>query len=101
LSQSFRDEIVEHIFRKLLDIIVLKLIQREATWGYEIIQTVEKKYGIKLRHGALYPLLNTLEKKGFIEGSKLTEKGRVRKVYTITTKGAQFIAEYDETLQQI
>lgn len=100
MAQNFKDEIVEHMFRNLLDIMVLKLIRGETMWGYKMIKTVQEKYGIKLRHGALYPLLNSLEKKGFIESKKHTKKGRVRKVYQITSKGIQFIDTYNEFSQE-
>jgi len=100
MAQSFKEEIVEHMFRNLLDIMVLKLIQGESMWGYKMMKTVKEKYGIKLRHGALYPLLNSLERNGFIESKKYTKKGRVRKVYEITSKGIQFINAYNEFLQE-
>ena len=100
MAQSLKEEIVEHMFKNLPDIMMMKLIQREATWGYKIMKTVKEKYGIKLRHGALYPLLNSLEKKGFIESRKHKKKGRVRKVYEITSKGLQYIDTYNEFLQE-
>jgi PadR family transcriptional regulator PadR len=100
MAKSFKDEIVERMFRNFLDIMILKLIRGEAMWGYKMIKTVQENYGIKLRHGALYPLLNNLEKKGFIESRRHTRKGRVRKVYKITSKGMQFINIYHEFLQE-
>lgn len=63
-------------------------------WGYKIKKVVEALFGVKLRHGALYPLLNKLERKGFLTSEKQKQGGRTRKVYTITRKGKQYIETY-------
>jgi len=100
MTQGLKKEIVQHIFRNLLDIMVLKLVRADPMWGYKMIKIVEKKYGIKLRHGALYPLLNNLERKGFLRSKKETKRGRVRKIYEITSKGIQLMDAYNEFLRE-
>ena len=69
-------------------------------WGYKIMKKTKILFGIKLRHGALYPLLNTLENEGYVKSKKVTEGGRVRKVYEITLRGIQFVDAYHEVLKQ-
>ena len=98
-SQSFKKEIVQRIFRNFLDVMVLRLIRKEPMWGYKIIKFVEDTYGLVLRHGALYPLLNSLEKKGLLRSKKEAKNGRIRKVYEITSKGIQFVDAYNNFLQ--
>ncbi|MDH5448511.1 MAG: PadR family transcriptional regulator [Candidatus Bathyarchaeota archaeon] len=100
MSESFRKGIVQRVFRNFLDIIVLRLVQAEPMWGYKIIRYVEEEYGISIRHGALYPLLNSLEKKGFLRSRKEEKGGRVRKVYEITSRGIQLLDAYSEVLQE-
>jgi len=100
LPQNFRKEIVQRVSRNFLDILVLRLLQTEPMWGYKIIKKTEKLFGIKLRHGALYPLLNQLEKKGFARSMKMAKGGRVRKVYEITPKGIQLIDSYYDFLRE-
>ena len=100
MTHGFKKEIVRHIFRNLLDIMVLKLVRADPMWGYKMIKIVEEKYEIKLRHGALYPLLNNLERKGFLRSKKETKKGRVRKIYEITSKGIQLVDAYNEFLRE-
>jgi DNA-binding PadR family transcriptional regulator len=68
-------------------------------WGYKIIRHEKEEYGVTLRHGALYPTLNNLEKKGFLRCRKEAQGGRVRKVYEITSKGLQLVDAYSEALQ--
>ena len=69
-------------------------------WGYKIKKEMETRYGVKLRHGALYPLLNTLEQKGLLKSHKQSKGGRTRKVYTITKKGKQYIQTYNLILEE-
>ena len=92
--------IVQRITRNFLDILILRLIQAEPMWGYRIIKKTERLFGIKLRHGALYPLLNSLEADGYLKSKKITKDGRVRKIYEITTKGAQLVDAYHNFLKQ-
>ena len=86
--------------RSFLDILILRLVQTEPMWGYKIIKSVEKLFGIKLRHSALYPLLKTLETKGYVNSEKTTKGKRVRKVYEITSKGRRFVDEYYDFLRE-
>jgi DNA-binding PadR family transcriptional regulator len=69
-------------------------------WGYKIKKQIETNYEVKLRHGALYPLLNALEQKGFLKSQQQRQGGRTRKVYTITEKGREYIETYDSILKE-
>jgi len=100
LSEAFRKEIVQHITKNLIDIQILRLIQTQPMWGYRIKKQVEAKFDVKLRHGALYPLLNTLEQQGFLTSEKQQHGGRTRKVYTITRKGMQYLEAYNSILKE-
>ncbi len=100
MTEHFRKQIVQRLNRNFLDILILRLIKAEPMWGYRIIKKTEKLFGIKLRHGALYPLLNSLETEGYAKSKKITKRGRVRKVYTITPKGTQLVDTYHEVLKE-
>jgi DNA-binding PadR family transcriptional regulator len=69
-------------------------------WGYKIIKKTEELFEIRLRHGVLYPLLNTLETKGYIKGHTTTKSGRVQKIYKITIKGIKLLDAYHEVLEE-
>ena len=100
LTDDPQKQIVQRITRNFLDILILRLIQAEPMWGYKIIKKTERLFGIKLRHGALYPLLNTLEAENYVKSNKITKGGRVRKVYTITQKGTLLVDAYNSFLKQ-
>jgi PadR family transcriptional regulator PadR len=100
LTEDPKKQIVQRITRNFLDILVLRLIQAEPMWGYKIIKKTRRLFGIKLRHGALYPLLNSLEAEGYAKSKKITKKGRVRKVYEISQKGKQLLDAYNQFLKE-
>ena len=100
MSETFEEEFVQRIVRNFLDIQILRLIQVKPMWGYAILKKMKEMFGIKIRHGVLYPLLNSLEAKGFLKGRKVVKKGRVRKVYEITSGGSQIIESYHNVLKQ-
>jgi len=98
--EVFTTEIGRRFVKSFLDILILRFVEAEPTWGYDIIKETESTYKIKLRHGALYPMLNKLEAKGFVKSRKELQKGRVRKVYEITQTGKQALHSYRDFLKQ-
>jgi len=96
----FTDQIKRRFAKSFLDILILKLINDESTWGYNIIKKTETEYNVKLRHGALYPMLNELETKGLVKSRRELQKGRARKVYEITEAGRQLLDAYYDFVRQ-
>jgi DNA-binding PadR family transcriptional regulator len=82
------------MIRSLMQVHILRLIQAQPMWGYRIKKDVETKFGLKLRHGALYPLLNKLERDGFVTSQEQRQGRRTRKVYAITEKGNEYLETY-------
>ena len=100
VGEVFETEIKRRFVKDFLDILILQLVQTQPTWGYNIIKKTEAKYGVKLRHGALYPMLNSLEARGLVTSKKELEKGRVRKTYKITPEGKKILQTYYNFLKE-
>ena len=100
MAETCRKELVQRIIKNLLDIQLLRMVQAQPLWGYMIKKKVETNFQIKLRHGALYPMLNSLERRGFLTSQKQTQGGRVRKVYTITKAGEECLQSYYNILKE-
>jgi PadR family transcriptional regulator PadR len=100
MSETYKKEIVQRIIKNLLDIQLLRMVKAQPLWGYKIKKQVEADFNIKLRHGALYPALNSLEKNGFLESQKQQKDGRARKVYTITQKGKNYLKSYYSIIEE-
>ena len=99
LSETYEKEIVQRITRNLLDIQILRLLRNKPMWGYMITKQAETRFYVKLRHGALYPLLNKMEKNSLLTSEQQPRGRRKRKVYKITPKGTQYVETYEKILR--
>ena len=99
MTEIYQAELERRIIKNLLDIQLLRMVQAQPLWGYKIKKKMETNFNIKLRHGALYPMLNNLEQKGYLISHKQTKGGRARKVYTITKNGKKYLQSYYSILK--
>lgn len=78
--------------------ILAVLIGRRELYGLEILNNLNSGRPISLGFGSLYPTLNRLEKKGFIEWRWGDEQegtgGARRKYYKVTGLGASVFDEW-------
>ncbi|MFX0024192.1 MAG: helix-turn-helix transcriptional regulator, partial [Candidatus Hermodarchaeota archaeon] len=69
---------------------------REGISGYEISQEINEKFKPMWRAspGTIYPLLNRLDEKGFVETEEfIDENNRQKKIYRITSQGIERLKE--------
>lgn len=69
----------------MLQMQVLWLLEREPDHGYSLMKKLNDLKSTKIEQGTLYPLLQKLEKNGYIEVSDVGARGR--KIYKITSSG--------------
>jgi PadR family transcriptional regulator PadR len=100
MSETYQTELEQRIIKNLLDVQLLRMVQTQPLWGYKIKKNVEANFNVKLRHGALYPMLNKLERKGLLTSERQTKGGRARKVYTITKEGKDYLQSYYSVLRK-
>ena len=75
---------------------VLTLLQREEMYGYELVTGLEEESGglLEMGHSTVYPLLYSLEKRGFVTTrERAAPSGRRRKYYRLTAKGERWLAK--------
>jgi len=96
---SSQKEVSTKLMKGLLDMIILQFLQNEPMHGYEVITKIRKNFGVYFGPSTIYPLLGTLEKKGYITCTKEQKNGRQRKVYTITTEGKQYLQTFYSIMQ--
>jgi DNA-binding PadR family transcriptional regulator len=80
------------VARSLLDIVILCFLEEGPLHGYMINVKFRKAFGHGLSASTIYPLLYTLEEKGYIEGEWKGESRRKIRVYSITQKGKERLA---------
>ena len=85
--------------RGLLDVCVLAAIQKEDSYGYQIIKDM-KPY-LELSESTLYPILRRLEAASLLTVYSCPHNGRLRKYYRITPNGLQRIEDFKQEWQEI
>lgn len=90
----------------LIEFLILAIIDREDSYGYEISQTI--KLAANIKESTLYPILKKLEKAGYMTTYNQEYQGRKRKYYSITSEGKEQLEflnkewlTYKETLDGI
>jgi PadR family transcriptional regulator PadR len=75
----------------LPELAILRLLQDQEMYGYEIVQAIAARTGAALSpgEGVIYPLLHSLEKSGALKSRRKTVASRSRVYYTLTAKGAR------------
>ncbi|AZR96954.1 TPA: PadR family transcriptional regulator [Streptococcus suis] len=73
----------------LIEFLVLAIVEKQDSYGYEISQTI--KIVADIKESTLYPILKKLEKAGYVITYTQEFQGRKRKYYTITPAGREHI----------
>ena len=69
----------------LLELLVLSMVSREDSYGYQISRQMKRV--TEMKDSALYPVLRRLADGGFVEVYDRQFQGRNRKYYRITQAG--------------
>ena len=78
------------VVRGTLDLLILKALSLEPMHGWAIAQRLEQlsKDALRVGQGSLYPALQRLEEKGWVESAwRATEENRRAKYYELTDDG--------------
>jgi DNA-binding PadR family transcriptional regulator len=69
--------------------------------GYQVITRIRKTFGVYFGPSTIYPLLNLLEKKGYVKSEWNMSSERPRKVYKLTTEGQSLLNFTEDSLNFI
>jgi len=89
------------LMKGLLDLIVLQFLSSQPMHGYQIITKIRKSFGVYFGPSTIYPLLATLEKKGFVNSEWNMKNERPRKVYNLTNEGHNLLNFTENSLNFI
>jgi DNA-binding PadR family transcriptional regulator len=98
---SSQKEASTKLMKGLLDLIILQFLSTKPMHGYEVITKIRKNFGVYFGPSTIYPLLGTLEKKGYIECNWNMNFERPRKVYRLTTDGQNMLNYTEDSLNMI
>ena len=94
-------EIQTKLMKGLLDFVVLQFLNSQPMHGYQVISDLRKNFGVYFGPSTIYPLLSSLEEKGYIQSHWDLENDRPRKVYNITPQGSDLLNHTGQSLHQI
>ncbi|MBT0159496.1 PadR family transcriptional regulator [Candidatus Bathyarchaeota archaeon A05DMB-2] len=94
-------EVQVKLMKGLLDLIVLQFLSTQPMHGYQVITKIRKSFGVYFGPSTIYPLLATLEKKGFVNSEWNMNNERPRKVYKLTTEGQNMLNFTEDSLNLI
>lgn len=84
----------------VLELIVLKAINKKDMYGYELIEMISKV--IDINDGTIYPLLKRLTNEKYAETYLVeSNEGPIRKYYKITDLGKNYMDELVSSWNQI
>jgi PadR family transcriptional regulator, regulatory protein PadR len=81
------------------ELLILKLLQQNEMYGYEIVQAIRERTGavIAIGEGVVYPVLHGLERGGALRARRKTVSGRSRIYYSVTARGSRRLADLSRT----
>jgi PadR family transcriptional regulator, regulatory protein PadR len=94
-------QIQTKLTKGLLDMIILQYLEKESMHGYQVITQIRKGYGVYFGPSTIYPLLGTLEKKGYVKSTWNMQTERPRKIYELTNEGKNLLNYTENTLNLI
>jgi PadR family transcriptional regulator, regulatory protein PadR len=98
---SSQKEVSAKLMKGLLDMIILQFLQQEPMHGYQVITKIRKNFGVYFGPSTIYPLLATLEKKGYVDSHWDMNFERPRKVYSLTNDGQSMLNYTEDSLSLI
>ncbi|HUZ94804.1 MAG TPA: PadR family transcriptional regulator [Edaphobacter sp.] len=77
------------------ELLILRLVQQEEMYGYEIVQAIRGRTDsvIAVGEGVVYPVLHGLERDGALRSRRKTVNGRNRIYYSVTPAGTRRLAD--------
>ena len=94
-------EVQVKLMKGLLDLIILQFLNSQPMHGYQVITKIRKTFGVYFGPSTIYPLLNALEKKGYVKSEWDMSNERPRKVYKLTTEGQSLLNFTEDSLNFI
>ena len=98
---SSQKEVSTKLMKGLLDLIILQFLSTEPMHGYQVITKIRKNFGVYFGPSTIYPLLGTLEKKGYVDSHWNMNFERPRKVYSLTNDGQSMLNYTEDSLSLI
>ena len=87
--------------RNWLTPVALVLLREESSYGYELMERLERFGFEQISAGSLYRILRRMEQQGLCKSEwETSEVGPARRMYSITEAGESYLAAWAEACKQ-
>jgi DNA-binding PadR family transcriptional regulator len=98
LGNKILNEMQRRMVKSFLDIIILaELRNTNPVGGYDIMNFVQRKFGLLVSSGTVYSVLYSMEREGLVKGTSTEGK----RVYVLTEKGVERIVALLNSKEEI
>jgi len=102
ISKESVQELKLGIAKKLVNIIILSMLQEKPAHGYDILRRLQTEFYFSNHHSTVYPAITYLSEHGYIDSGHWEMGEHVqRKIYSLTPKGQKCLIYFDEVIEQI
>ena len=100
-SNNSIPDVGQELISGLTQLLILMILKNGPQHGYELASILEPIYGRRLSPGTIYPLLQRMETKEYIQSRSLIVSGRKRKTYVLTRMGRIALDNAHSSLKSI
>lgn len=92
-----------HFMNGVPELLILRLLQGEEMYGYEIVQAIRDRSAavVAVGEGVVYPVLHGLQESGALSARRKTVNKRSRIYYTLTPAGQQRLGHLTATWNEL
>ena len=85
------------------ELLLLRLLAERQMYGYELARAIRSttRQAISVGEGVLYPVLHTLERRGWLKARRCTVNGRTRVYYSLTRSGRRHLKKITQDWRRI
>lgn len=100
MSENSQSKFIRSIVRGLSNSIVLWILNKKPSCGYEIVKEIKRLTNHKLPTSVVYPILYGLEEDKFIKGNWKKRGRRYAKYYSLTERGRNLLNSVRELFRR-
>jgi len=94
------DIMIRGFFLGFIKIHILYHASKAPVYGVELVKELNR-HGYQLSYGTLYPVLHNLFKEGYLERNEVKIEGKIRKYYSITSKGQKALEDCKSMIHEL
>jgi PadR family transcriptional regulator PadR len=99
---DFFDNWIVQVRKGVLELCILRALEHQERYGYELVKTLASAPGLTLTEGTLYPLLSRLRVAELVSARlEESDEGPARKYYALTREGRRTLVAMNEFLEKL